>query len=98
MITNLSFWPQEEITEDDIEDGFKNMFLQLAGEVGTVVPSPGKPMASLERRKGIRPLAIRAAQSRGSVGALTVSQGPVSPMSKLQPVACLVPALHTSKC
>ncbi|KFQ01249.1 Calpain-1 catalytic subunit, partial [Leptosomus discolor] len=30
-----SFWPaspQEEITEDDIEDGFKNMFQQLAGE------------------------------------------------------------------
>lgn len=34
---NLPFWLQEEITEDDIEDGFKNMFQQLAGEVGTAV-------------------------------------------------------------
>ncbi|NXG68983.1 CANX protein, partial [Baryphthengus martii] len=35
LTTNLSFLacvPQEEITEDDIEDGFKNMFQQLAGE------------------------------------------------------------------
>lgn len=26
---------QEEITEDDIDDSFKSMFAQLAGEVGS---------------------------------------------------------------
>uniref|UniRef100_A0A8B9UBJ7 Calpain-1 catalytic subunit n=1 Tax=Anas zonorhyncha TaxID=75864 RepID=A0A8B9UBJ7_9AVES len=32
LLAELPFWLQEEITEDDIEDGFKNMFQQLAGE------------------------------------------------------------------
>ena len=31
------FFLQEEVTEDDIDDSFKSMFAQLAGEVGSLV-------------------------------------------------------------
>lgn len=45
------FWlvfPQEEISEDDVDENFKNMFQQLAGEVSAMTMNtwgipPGSP-------------------------------------------------------
>ena len=37
MRSPLLVRPQEEISEDDIDDSFKSMFAQLAGEVSSLV-------------------------------------------------------------
>uniref|UniRef100_A0A493T2B9 Calpain catalytic domain-containing protein n=1 Tax=Anas platyrhynchos platyrhynchos TaxID=8840 RepID=A0A493T2B9_ANAPP len=80
----------EEITEDDIEDGFKNMFQQLAGEVGMAVPR--QALGSPQRLPGVArgrdpwPSGCReqGLPKKGLLGTLVMSWGLLVPPTKKQ--------------
>lgn len=90
MLAELPFWLQEEITEDDIEDGFKNMFQQLAGEVGTAVPRQalGSPRQGPGVGRGRDPWPSGCREQglpkKGLLGTLVMSWGLLVPPTKKQ--------------
>lgn len=90
LLAELPFWLQEEITEDDIEDGFKNMFQQLAGEVGTAVPRQalGRPRQGPGVARGRDPWPSGCREQglpkKGLLGTLVMSWGLSVPPTKKQ--------------